>query len=59
VAKRVVFKKDDRINRMVRSFPGRFRTDRALGMGFRADADIAGIIRDYIEAEGIGKPGRP
>lgn len=59
VAKRVVFKKDDRINRMVRSFPGRFRTDRALGMGFRADADIAGIIRDYIEAEGVGKPGRP
>lgn len=53
VAKRVVFKKDDRINRMVRSFPGRFRTDRALGMGFQADRDIGGIIRDYIETEGI------
>jgi nucleoside-diphosphate-sugar epimerase len=53
VAKRVVFRKDDRINRMVRSFPGRFRTDRALGMGFQADRDIGGIIQDYIASEGI------
>ncbi|HWA13678.1 MAG TPA: D-erythronate dehydrogenase [Burkholderiales bacterium] len=59
VARRVVFRKDDRINRMVRSFPGRFRTDRALAMGFRADADIAGILRDYIAAEGIRLPGAP
>jgi nucleoside-diphosphate-sugar epimerase len=53
VAARVVFRKDDRINRMVRSFPGRFRTDRALGMGFQADADIDSILRDYIASEGI------
>ncbi|HVY08096.1 MAG TPA: D-erythronate dehydrogenase [Burkholderiales bacterium] len=53
VAKRVVFKRDDRINRMVRSFPGRFRTDRALGMGFKADQDIGSIVRDYIRAEGV------
>ena len=53
VAKRVVFKRDERLNRMVRSFPGRFKTDRALGMGFKADADIGGIIKDYIASEGI------
>lgn len=53
VAKRVVFKRDERINKMVRSFPGKFRTDRALGMGFRADKDIGGIIEDYIRSEGI------
>ena len=53
VAKRVVFKRDERLNTMVRSFPGRFRTDRALQMGFTADQDIEGIIRDYIAAEGI------
>jgi nucleoside-diphosphate-sugar epimerase len=53
VAKRVVFKRDERLNKMVRSFPGRFRTDRALQMGFTADQDIEHIIRDYIAAEGI------
>lgn len=53
VARRVVFKRDDRLNSMVRSFPGRFRTDRAVGMGFKADEDIEGIIRDYIVSEGI------
>jgi nucleoside-diphosphate-sugar epimerase len=53
VAKRVVFKRDERINKMVRSFPGKFKTDRALGMGFQADKDIGGIIEDYIRSEGI------
>jgi len=53
VAKRVVFKRDERLNKMVRTFPGRFRTDRALGMGFQADRDIGGIIQDYISSERI------
>ena len=53
VAKRVVFKRDERINKMVRSFPGKFKTDRALGMGFQADKDIGSIIEDYIRSEGI------
>lgn len=53
VAKRVVFKRDERLNKMVRTFPGRFRTDRALGMGFQADRDIGGIIQDYIASERI------
>jgi D-erythronate 2-dehydrogenase len=53
LAKRVVFKPVDRINNMVKTFPARFRTDRANAMGFKADPDIDGIIRDYIAAEGI------
>lgn len=53
VAKRVVFKLNERLNTMVRSFPGRFRTDRALAMGFVPDADIESIIRAYIKDEGI------
>ena len=53
VAKRVVFKRDERLNTMVRSFPGRFRTDRALAMGFVPDTDIESIIRAYIKDEGI------
>ena len=53
VASRVVFKRSDRIHNMVKTFPARFRPDRAIAMGFRADRDIEGIVRDYIAAEGI------
>jgi hypothetical protein len=31
----------------------RFRTPRAHAMGFVADADIAAVIRDYVDDEGI------
>jgi nucleoside-diphosphate-sugar epimerase len=53
VAKRIVFKPVERINNMVRTFPARFRTSRAIELGFTADTDIDGIIRDYIASEGI------
>jgi hypothetical protein len=52
-ASRVVFKRNDRIHNMVKTFPARFKTDRARAMGFQADRDIEGIIRDYIAAEQI------
>jgi hypothetical protein len=38
---------------MVKTFPAHFRTDRAIAMGFKADADLDGIIKDYISSEGI------
>jgi nucleoside-diphosphate-sugar epimerase len=53
VAKRVVFKPVERINNMVKTFPARFRADRGAAMGFKADADIGGIVKDYIATEGI------
>lgn len=53
VANRVVFKPVERINNMVRTFPARFRADRGVAMGFKADTDIGGIIKDYIASEGI------
>jgi len=53
VAKRVVFKPDARIQAIVRTWPGRFRTPRALEMGFKADPDVETVIRDYIQDEGI------
>lgn len=53
VAQRVVFKPVERINKMVSTFPARFRAERALAMGFKADSNIEAIIRDYIAAEGI------
>jgi nucleoside-diphosphate-sugar epimerase len=53
VASRVVFKPVERIHNMVKTFPARFRPERALAMGFAPDRDIDGILRDYIAAEGI------
>lgn len=53
VAARVVFKPVDRIQNMIRTFPARFRTQRALEMGFTADPGIDAILKDYIASEGI------
>ena len=53
VAARVVFKPVERIQNMVKTFPGRFRTDRGIAMGFKADTDIETIVRDYIASEAI------
>ncbi len=56
VAQRVQWKPDARIQAIVETWPVRFRTPRALEMGFRADPDVETVIRDYIADEGI-KPG--
>ena len=52
-AGRVAWKADPRIEAIVRTWPVRFATPRALAMGFRADPDIGRVIRDYIEDEKI------
>ncbi len=53
VAARVSYKPDARIQAIVKTWPVNFRTPRALAMGFKADADVESIIRDYIADEGI------
>ena len=53
VANRVSWIPDERIRAIVRTWPGRFRTPRALAMGFRPDPDLDTVIRDYIADEGI------
>jgi nucleoside-diphosphate-sugar epimerase len=53
VAQRVQWKPDARIQAIVETWPVRFRTPRALEMGFRADPDVETVIRDYIADEGI------
>jgi nucleoside-diphosphate-sugar epimerase len=52
-AKRVLYKDDARIQAIVRTWPVNFRTPRALAMGFKPDADVESVIRDYIADEGI------
>jgi nucleoside-diphosphate-sugar epimerase len=53
VAKRVVWKPSERIEAIVRTWPVRFRTPRALQMGFQPDRDVEQVIRDYIADEAI------
>jgi nucleoside-diphosphate-sugar epimerase len=52
-AARVVFEPDARVQAIVKTWPTRFRTPRALALGFSADADIESVIRDYIADERI------
>jgi D-erythronate 2-dehydrogenase len=53
VAKRVVYKADARIQAIVKTWPVRFRTPRALQLGFKPDADVESVIRAYIADEKI------
>jgi len=39
---------DARIQGIVKTWPVRFRTDRALAMGFRADDDFESIVKDHL-----------
>ena len=52
-AKRVAYKADERIRNIVKTWPVRFKTPRALKMGFKPDPDVASVIRDYIADENI------
>ena len=53
VAGRVLFRPDARIQVIVKTWPVRFHTPRALAMGFRPDRNVESVIRDYIADEGI------
>jgi nucleoside-diphosphate-sugar epimerase len=48
VAARVRFAPDERIERIVRTWPGDFRTPRALALGFEPDADFESIVRQFL-----------
>jgi len=52
-AKRVAWKPDARIEAIVKTWPVRFATPRALALGFKADPGIDAVIRDYISDEGV------
>lgn len=53
VARRVLYKADARIQSIVKTWPVNFRTPRALELGFKPDADVETLIRDYIADENI------
>jgi len=51
VVKRIEWKEDEAIKRIVNSWPGNFNAARAKALGFTADKDFAGIVRAHIEDE--------
>jgi D-erythronate 2-dehydrogenase len=53
---RVKFVPDARIQGIVKTWPVRFRTERAAAMGFKADPDFDSVVRDYLATEGIVVP---
>jgi hypothetical protein len=53
---RVKFVPDARIQGIVKTWPVRFRTERANAMGFKADADFESVVRDYLSTEGLVVP---
>ncbi|KPK08294.1 MAG: NAD-dependent epimerase [Betaproteobacteria bacterium SG8_39] len=53
VVRRIRFEPDARIQAIVKTWPARLKTPRAIDMGFRADPDIDAVIRDYIADEKI------
>jgi nucleoside-diphosphate-sugar epimerase len=50
VKKRVRFVPDARIQGIVKTWPVRFRTERALEMGFKPDASFDDVVRDFAES---------
>ena len=50
VAARVHFRRDEKIDRLVSSWPGALDTTRARTLGFVADSDFAELIRAHIAA---------
>ena len=53
VADLVEWKPDARVQAIVKTWPARFSTARAIKLGFVADQSIEGIISDYISEQGI------
>ena len=44
---RIRWEPDSSVERIVNSWPGRFATLRAVGLGFRADQSFDDIVRDH------------
>jgi nucleoside-diphosphate-sugar epimerase len=52
-AARVTYQPDERIQKIVKTWPAGFRTDRALALGFKADFDFEDVVREYVKDQGL------
>lgn len=48
---RIRYEEDERIVKIVGSWPGRWNTSRAEQLGLRGDVAFVDIIREYVEDE--------
>jgi len=53
VSARVRFEPDERVERIVRTWPVALDASRALGLGFPTDTSFDAIIRRYMGDEGV------
>lgn len=56
VVGRIQFVRDEAVERIVASWPGRFDTARAVALGFQGDQDFASLIRAYQHETAPGLP---
>jgi nucleoside-diphosphate-sugar epimerase len=58
VTARIRFERDEIVERIVTSWPGRFDTSRAIALGFQRDADFDTVIRSYQQEAFPKEPGQ-
>jgi len=52
-AARIVWERDERVEKIVGSWPGRWDTSRAEGLGLSGERSFADVIRSYVADENI------
>lgn len=55
VADRVTWKREERVEKIVGTWPAAWNAERALALGFESDASFDAVIRAYMEDAGVGK----
>ncbi|RWA56249.1 NAD-dependent epimerase [Cupriavidus sp. UYMSc13B] len=55
VADRVTWEREERVEKIVGTWPAAWNAERALALGFQGDASFDAVIRAYMEDAGLGK----
>ncbi|WP_439685342.1 D-erythronate dehydrogenase [Cupriavidus oxalaticus] len=55
VADRVTWEREERVEKIVGTWPAAWNAERALALGFESDASFDAVIRAYMEDAGVGK----
>ncbi|MFS8933544.1 D-erythronate dehydrogenase [Cupriavidus taiwanensis] len=55
VADLVTWEREERIEKIVGTWPAAWSAERALSLGFESDASFDAVIRAYVEDAGVGK----
>ncbi|MNN07433.1 NAD dependent epimerase/dehydratase family protein [compost metagenome] len=55
VADRVTWEREERVEKIVGTWPAAWNAERALSLGFESDASFDAVIRAYMEDAGVGK----